>query len=78
MRFVPILATLIAFAFAGSARAQIIDVEAQPLADNVRRVVRTFEELGHPFPADEVTKLTKAANAQDIKKLQEMLEPHVS
>src|SRR5262245_29824815 len=43
MRFVPIFAALLTFASA--AQAQFIDVEAQPLADNVRRVVRAFEEL---------------------------------
>ena len=37
-----------------SHRAQTIDVEAQPLADNVNRVLRALDELGNPLPADQV------------------------
>lgn len=63
--------------FAAAAPAQTINVEAQPLADNVQRLVRAFAELGYPFPADEVNALNKAVKSQDVAKLQELLEPHV-
>jgi len=62
---------------AGAARAQFIEVEAQPLADNAWRVVRAFDDLGYPFPADHAKAILKAANAQDARKVQELLEPHV-
>jgi hypothetical protein len=75
MRCLTILVAL--FGLVNIARAQTIDVEAQPLADNVRRVVRALTELGNPLPVDQVTALNKAAKAQDIKKLQELLEPLV-
>jgi hypothetical protein len=75
MRCISIFLSLLAFA--SIARAQTIDVEAQPLADNVSRVLRALDELGNPLPADQFAALTKAAKAQDVKKLQQLLEPHV-
>src|SRR5436190_22728700 len=71
MRYLSIFLSL--FAFASIARGQTIDVEAQPLADNVSRVLRALDELGNPLPADQVTALTRAAKAQDVKKLQQLL-----
>lgn len=75
MRYLSIFLSL--FAFASIARTQTIDVEAQPLADNVSRVLRALEELGHPLPAEQSAALAKAAKAQDVKKMQQLLEPHV-
>src|SRR5262245_23388050 len=62
---------------AGAARSQPIDVEAQPLADNAKRVMRAFEELGYPFAPEDGAAIIKAANAQDARKLQELLDRHV-
>lgn len=60
---------------AGAAHAQTIDVDAQPLADNARRVLRALDDLGYPLPADVAAGINKAASAQDAKKLQELLDP---
>src|SRR5262245_29881570 len=67
----------IAFFTPALAHAQPIETEGQPLAENVKRVVRAFDDLGYPLNPDTVTALQKAANAQDGKRLQELLDGHV-
>jgi hypothetical protein len=53
------------------------DVEGQPLAANVRRVIEAFQFLGSPLPAEEVEKLQAAAKDRDAKLLQKLLDPRV-
>lgn len=58
-------------------RAQVIDVEGQPLADNVRRLIRALDMLGAPMPEARANLLLKAANSQDARAIQELLDPQV-
>ena len=55
----------------------IIDVDGQPLAANVGRVVRAMESLGTALPAGAVAELTKAGEARNAELLQRGIDPHV-
>src|SRR5437867_3890844 len=54
-----------------------VDVEGQPLAANVKRVLEALEFLGAPLPAESTKALRAAAEALDPRKLQELLDPRV-
>ena len=56
---------------------EIGEVEAQPLAANVKRIIETLKLLGSPLPAEEVEKLQAAAKERDAKQLQKLLDPRV-
>src|SRR4051812_28327200 len=51
-----------------------VDVEGQPLAANVTRILQALELLGSPLAADTVTTLQKAIEARDARKLQQLLD----
>lgn len=51
----------------------LVEVEGQPLAANVLRVVQAMEFLGAPLGVD----VGAAVAARDARKLQELLDPHV-
>lgn len=53
------------------------EVEGQPLAANVKRVIEAMQFLGSPLPADEVEKLNAASKERDAKRLQQLLDPRV-
>jgi hypothetical protein len=68
------------FAGLGIARAQapeVSDVEGQPLAANVERVVRALETLGAPLPGELVGELARAGVDRDGMTLQRRLDPRV-
>jgi len=52
-------------------------IEGQPLAENVKRLIKAREFLGSPLDADTVQALTQAANAKDAKAIQEILDQRV-
>lgn len=54
----------------------VVDVEGQPLAENVKRVLTTLDTLGAPLPEEATKALKKAAEDKDAKKLQELLDTH--
>src|SRR5262245_47154984 len=54
----------------------VVDVEGQPLAGNVKRVLDTLDTLGTPLPEDVTKALKKAIEDKDAKKLQELLDTH--
>jgi hypothetical protein len=54
-----------------------IEVEGQPLAANVSRLLDAYDFLGAPLPAETVTALRDAVKARDAGKIQELLDPHV-
>jgi hypothetical protein len=60
------------------AQSQPIEVEGQPLAGNVRRLLGALEYLGYPVPDEFAKAIEKAANDQDAKKIQELLDPHMT
>ena len=54
-----------------------VDVEAQPLAANIERVVAALEFVGSPVPAGLRADLTAAGQARDARKLQSLFDPRV-
>jgi hypothetical protein len=79
-RLAPSLVVLAAVASGSAVRAQVsglVPVEGQPLAENVRRVVRALESLGAPLPPETAGALTEAVNVRDASALQDRLDPHV-
>src|SRR5262245_35774266 len=54
-----------------------VDVEAQPLAANIQRVVTALDYLGAPLPDDIRTQLSAADQGRDARKLQELLDARV-
>jgi hypothetical protein len=65
---------------AAAARAQKLEpvqVEGQPLAANVTRLLQALDLLGAPLAEDQAEALPAAAKARDARKLQELLDPHV-
>ena len=53
------------------------EVEGQPLAANVKRVIDAMQFLGSPLPLDEIEKLNAAGKERDAKRLQQLLDPRV-
>jgi len=58
-------------------KQETIEVEGQPLAANVKRLVEALEYLGAPMSAETSAALKSAADARDAHKLQQLLDPHV-
>ena len=54
-----------------------IDVEGQPLAANVTRLLQALDMFGSSLPKEQTAALQEAAKNRDAKKLQELLDPHV-
>src|SRR5436189_4924537 len=69
----------IAFVIASSrAFAQAtIDVEGQPLAANVRRLLQALDTLGAPLPEDARKSVLMACAERDAAAIQRLLDPHV-
>ncbi|MGE3804435.1 MAG: CehA/McbA family metallohydrolase [Gemmataceae bacterium] len=61
----------------GADELPVVDVEGQPLAANVKRLLQAYDYLGSPFPAPLQEALKKAAADRDAAKLQTLLDPHV-
>jgi hypothetical protein len=50
-------------------------IEPQPLVAQVRRVVQALELLGSPLPTEQAAAVAAACEAEDVKTLQELLDP---
>jgi hypothetical protein len=61
----------------GNSALTPIEVEAQPLAANIDRLVQALDYLGTPLPADVQADLKRAGQARDSKRLQEVLDSRV-
>jgi hypothetical protein len=61
----------------GASALPVAEVEGQPLAANVQRVVEALESLGAPLPAGLRSGLAKAGQARDAKGLQALLDAQV-
>jgi hypothetical protein len=61
----------------GSATAEPVAVEGQPLAANVTRLLLALEGIGSPLPKETADRLAQAAKARDAAQLQKLLDPHV-
>jgi len=76
--FVAVLCLALAVpASAQAPKLDVVDVEGQPLAANVTRLLQALDLLGAPLPEKETAALQEAAKAKDAKKLQQLLDPHV-
>ena len=53
----------------------VVEVEGQPLAQNVLRVLQSLETLGQPLPAKLSNDLQAAAKAEDAEIIQKLLGP---
>ena len=81
-----VLLPVVFFQMVGPSRARgddlpmVNDVEVQPFAAQVKRVIEALEMLGQPLAASEKTRIDKALAADDqkaaVRKLQEVLDPH--
>src|SRR5262249_31244204 len=58
-------------------KLETIDVEGQPLAANVTRLLQALDFLGSPLPKEKSAALEEAARNREARKLQELLDPHV-
>jgi hypothetical protein len=58
-------------------RLEIVDVEGQPLAANVERLLKALDFLDHPLPSATVQALQRAIRDRDARRIQELLDPHV-
>ena len=64
-------------AFSQGQKLETIDVEGQPLAANVERLMQALDFLGTPIPAETTAELQAAAKNRDAKKIQQILDPRV-
>ncbi|MEM7010442.1 MAG: CehA/McbA family metallohydrolase [Verrucomicrobiota bacterium] len=73
-----IIFAVLGFAPVFSAAAEPVEVEAQPLGANVRRLMEALDFLGaSPFSADEEQTLREAIETRDADALQRALDAHV-
>src|SRR5262249_5839072 len=71
---------IVAMFFGGIASAQElspVQVEGQPLAANVKRLLQALDYLGAPLPAGTTKALKAACDDQDAAKIQRLLDPQV-
>lgn len=55
----------------------VTDVDAQPLAANLKRVAEALEALGQEWPKETVRALAAATDAKDVRAIQKAVDPHV-
>ncbi|MCA8997444.1 MAG: CehA/McbA family metallohydrolase [Planctomycetaceae bacterium] len=55
----------------------VVDVEGQPVAANVERLIEAYQYLGRPLPQELVAKLRIAGQDRDAGRIQELLDPMV-
>jgi hypothetical protein len=71
-------AALLLPVFASAQKLEVVgDVEGQPLAANVTRLLAALDFIGSPLPRDNVAALQAAAKDKNAAKIQELLDPHV-
>jgi hypothetical protein len=59
------------------ANLEAIDVEGQPLAANVERLIQALELLGTPLPSETTSALQAAGRVRDARKIQQVLDRQV-
>ncbi len=62
---------------ASAAPLAVVDVDAQPLAANIQRVLAALDSLGAPLSASLRTELLAAGQGRDARKLQALIDPQV-
>jgi hypothetical protein len=79
-RFLWLGVALAALLFSGQTPAQKlepVEVEGQPLANNVHRLMQALEFLGNPLPEALADRLSDAITSRDATKIQQLLDPQV-
>jgi len=61
----------------GQIRLDVVEVEGQPLAANVERLLKALDFLGHPLPPATTQALATAIRQRDARRIQELLDPQV-
>lgn len=61
----------------GQIRLDAVEVEGQPLAANVERLLKALDFLGHPLPPATTQALATAIRQRDARRIQELLDPQV-
>ena len=61
----------------GPATLDIVQVEGQPLAANLQRLIDALDYMGAPLAAELRASLEKAGQARDAAALQALIDPHV-
>ena len=56
---------------------EAVEVEGQPLASNVQRVIQAMEFLGAPLPIETTNALQSATRARDARRIQQLLDGQV-
>jgi EF hand len=56
---------------------EVVEVEGQPLASNVQRLIQALDFLGAPLPVETTHALQAAGRARDARKIQQLLDRHV-
>ena len=56
---------------------EAVEVEGQPLASNVQRVIQAMEFLGAPLPIETTNALQSATRARDARRIQQLLDRQV-
>ena len=72
-----VASVMIACPSVAAERPEVVAVEGQPLAGNVKRLLDTLDFLGAPLSPDATAQLRQAAAERDAVKLQRLLDPHV-
>src|SRR2546430_784460 len=70
-------AFLLSASAAWAQKLEPVEVEGQPLAGNVTRLLQALDLVGAPLAKDQMEALQIAAKERDAKKLQELLDPQV-
>src|SRR5262249_21370273 len=75
-----IFSMFLSLPFVGDVQARavdIVEVEGQPLAENVKRLRQAYDYLGAPLPAEAQAGVLAAAKGRDARKLQQAIDPFV-
>lgn len=57
--------------------SDLVNVPAQPLASNVRRLLRTLDAIGYPLEPESTQAISAAIESQQATEIQRVLDPHV-
>src|SRR5687767_1896238 len=79
MKFTSIMICIVVLVAARSRanEPEIVQVEGQPLAANVLRVLEALDYLGMPLKAETAAEIKEAAGKRDALRLQRLLDPQV-
>lgn len=77
MQTIPFLLSWVGLTSLQSAQPPIREVDGQPFAANVLRLLDALDYLGHPFSAEQSAAIRDAAKRRDARRLQQLVDPQV-